>query len=83
MRLQITTDKGNKLRPLQKLQGSLLRLLNERIPEPYIVCSYRRKLFGKQFAACFQGIMRHQTSWEVGEVELMGAFVSKQNECNY
>jgi hypothetical protein len=55
MRLGIV-DHGH--RPLQKLQLSLIRALVGHVPGPILVMSYRRGLFGKQFAACLQRGMR-------------------------
>jgi uncharacterized peroxidase-related enzyme len=81
MRLQIL-EQGH--RPLQKLILSLIRVTSEgQVPGPILVLSYRRELFGKYLAACFQEGMRAAREWSVGEVELFAAFVSKLNACQY
>ncbi len=81
MRLQIL-EKGH--RPLQKIiLGFIRRASKGRVPGPILVMSYRRELFGKYLAQCFQEGMREATEWSVGEVELFAAFVSRLNECRY
>lgn len=80
MRLQIL-DNGH--RPLQKLILGLLRAANGHVAGPILLLSYRRELFGKQMAPCFQEGMRRAAEWTLGEVELFAAFVSKLNQCTY
>ena len=81
MRLQVLED-GH--RPLQKLVFSLIKATSEGIvPGPIRVMSYRRDLFGKYLAPCFQEGMRAGKLWNIGEVEIFAAFVSKLNECKY
>jgi hypothetical protein len=81
MRLQLLE---NGHRPFQKVILSLIRLVSGgHAPGPILVMSYRRELFGKYLAACFQEGMRRAQEWSVGEVELFAAFVSQLNECKY
>jgi hypothetical protein len=80
MRLRIL-EKGH--RPLQKVLLRVVKLLAGRVPGPIALMSYRRELFGKYLAACFQESMRESREWSVGEVELFSAFVSKLNQCAY
>jgi len=80
MRLSIL-DHGH--RPLQKLQIAMIRLMAGRAPGPVLMMSYRRDLFGKHLAECFEEALRKASSWSVFEVELMAAFVSKLNQCLY
>jgi hypothetical protein len=81
MRLKIL-EKGH--RPVQKLFLALIRILSGgSVPGPILVLSYRKELFGKQIAPCFQEGMREATEWSLGETELFAAFVSKLNECRY
>lgn len=81
MRLKIL-EKGH--RPLQRALFSLMhRVGGLTPPSPMLVMSYRRDLFGKYIARCFQEGMREATEWSVGEVELFAAFVSRLNECRY
>ena len=80
MRLRIL-ESGH--RPLQKLLMWLIKRYMGVVPGPIRTLSYRRKLFGQPFAACFQEAMRGATAWKLGEVELFAAFVSKLNSCQY
>lgn len=45
--------------------------------------SYRRDLFGRWMAACFQEAMERTRHWTRGEAELFAAYVSDQNRCRY
>jgi hypothetical protein len=80
MRLRIL-ETGH--RPLQKILLSLIKLYARVLPGPVLTMSYRRKLFGRPFAACLQEGMRGAKAWRVGEIELFAAFVSKLNACQY
>ena len=81
MRLEILED-GH--RPLQKILLSLTALVTTgQAPGPMRVLSYRRELFGQYFAGCLQEALRGAREWSLGEVELMAAFVSRLNECQY
>jgi uncharacterized peroxidase-related enzyme len=81
MRLKIL-ETGH--RPLQKVVLSFIRAVSGgSVPGPILTMSYRRELFGKYLAACFQEGMRGAKEWSVGEVELFAAFVSRLNECKY
>lgn len=53
------------------------------VPEPILVMSYRRKLFGASFAPVLHHAMRKPKHWTVAEVEVMAAWVSKHSECEY
>lgn len=81
MRLDILQ---NGHRPLQKAVLSLIRAGSSgHVPGPILVMSYRRNLFGKHLADCFQEAMRGASEWSVGELEIFAAFVSKLNKCEY
>ncbi len=81
MRLRIL-EKAH--RPLQKIILGLIQATSRvHAPGPILVLSYRRELFGKYIAQCFQEGMREPTEWSVGEVELFAAFVSRLNKCEY
>jgi hypothetical protein len=70
-------------RPLQKLQLRLIRALVGTVPGPILVMSYRRKLFGTQFAPALEEGMRRGRAWTQPEREIFAAFVSKLNHCAY
>ncbi len=81
MRLDIL-DNGHT--PEQKLVfAQILANPNGRVSGPMLTMSYRRDLFGKYIAECFQEAMRESTEWSIGDVELFAAFVSSLNECKY
>ena len=81
MRLEIL-ETGH--RPLQKAMLALTVLATAgQVPGPVRVLSYRRVLFGRDFAACLQEALRGARGWSLGEVELFAAFVSRLNECRY
>lgn len=80
MRLRIL-EHGH--RPLQKIVFKLFKIICGVVPGPILTLSYRRELFGKHLAGCFQEAMREAKEWSIGEVELFAAFTSKLNECRY
>jgi hypothetical protein len=81
MRLRIL-EHGH--RPFQKVLLTVVRALaGGDTPGPILVMSYRRQLFGKYLAPCFQEGMRGGKEWSLGEVEIFAAFVSQLNKCRY
>ena len=44
---------------------------------------YRPEFFGGPMAQLVQEVMRGPSEWSVGDRELMAAYVSKTNECEY
>ncbi len=82
MRLQILSVEA--MRPIQRFKLRLFKwLVAGYIPPPFIPMSYRRELFGQHFISAFQDTMRRASDWQVGELELFAAFVSKQNSGQY
>lgn len=65
----------------------VLRLLRwrigQRVPDVLRVALYRRNFFGKHFGAYVQEALRGPSSWSLGELELMAAYVSRQNRCSF
>lgn len=80
MRLEIL-ERGH--RPLPQLIFNVIKRLTGFLPGPLAVNSYRRDLFGKQFSACIHQALRRSSEWHKSELELFGAFVSKQLECQF
>ena len=70
-------------RPLQKLQMFFIKRMMGFLPGPIAVLSYRRSFFGKYFEVWLQQALRKAKHWSVGEIELIGAFVSSKNACQY
>ena len=44
---------------------------------------YRPEFFGGPMGKVFQEVMRGPSEWSVGDRELMAAYVSKTNECEF
>ncbi len=56
-----------------------------RMPVPDVVktLTYRPDFFGAPMNEVFQEVMRGPSEWSIGERELMAAYVSKTNECEF
>ena len=80
MRLSIL-HKGHSI--LQKVQIFFIKTMMDFVPGPVAMLSYRRNFFGKHFAPMVENSLRKAKHWSVGEVELLGTFVSMKNECRY
>jgi hypothetical protein len=80
MRLKILTE-GHKL--TQKLIFKCVKVQMGHIPGPMHVLTYRRDWFGARFSECLQHGLRDMKQWSMPEAELMAAFVSKLNQCEY
>jgi hypothetical protein len=62
----------------------LMRLIaRQRVPDVIKTLTYRADFFGKPMNECFQEAMRGESPWSVGDRELMAAYVSKMNECEF
>jgi hypothetical protein len=81
MRLSIL-DHGHTLG--MKMQFVLIRLLSG-FPAPDVVKTlrFRPEYFGGHMNRVFQEVMRGPSGWSVGDRELMAAFVSKANACEF
>lgn len=81
MRLAIL-DSGHKLGT--KLLFAIIRLMSRQpVPEVLKIISYRADFFGTAMKKITHEAMRGPSAWSVGERELMAAFVSKMNGCDY
>lgn len=54
-----------------------------RAPDVVKTLMYRPEHFGAPMSAVFQHVMRGPSEWSIGERELMAAYVSKTNECEF
>ena len=54
-------------------------------PAPDVIKTimYRPEFFGGPMGQVFQEVMRGPSEWSVGDRELMAAYVSKTNECEF
>lgn len=53
------------------------------VPDVLRALFYRKTFFGKPYSAWTQESLRGPSEWSVGERELMAAFTSRLNECQY
>ena len=75
-------DHGHTLRT--KALFAMIRVLSRRrVPDVVKTLLYRPEYLGGQMNRLFQEVMRGPSPWAVGERELMAAFVSKTNECEF
>ena len=81
MRLRILSV--SHMQRWQRFKLNMFGKVTGLIPPPFLSLSYKRELFGKYFSILIQDSMRRDSEWQVGELELFGAFVSKLNECQY
>ncbi len=81
MRLQVL-ESGHGLKGKALL--AFIKLVSKR-PAPDVVklLMYRPEFLGKYMNGLFQEAMRGPSPWSVGDRELMAAFVSKVNECEF
>lgn len=52
-------------------------------PDVLKTLKYRPAFFGEPMNEIFQEVMRGSSEWSIGERELMAAYVSKTNECEF
>lgn len=63
---------------------TMIRLVSRQpVPDVVKTLKYRPDLFGMYLGRCFQEAMRGESPWSVGDRELMAAYVSKVNECEF
>jgi hypothetical protein len=81
MRLSIL-DHGHPL--TTKALFAAIRLLSgHRPPDVVKTLRYRPEFFGGHMSPVFQSAMRGPSEWTIGERELMAAFVSRVNSCEF
>lgn len=67
-----------------KLTFLLIRVLSgHRAPDVVKTLRYRPEFFGGGMSLLFQSAMRGPSPWSVGDRELMAAFVSSVNSCEF
>ena len=81
MRLDVL-DRGHKFGT--KMLFAMIRVMSgSRAPDVIKTLMYRPEFFGAPFRASVHEAMRGESQWTVGERELMAAYVSKKNECEF
>ena len=81
MRLGVL-DRGHKLRT-KALFGLIRVVSRHRAPDVLRVLWYRPEFLGNPLNEVFQEAMRGPSEWSVSERELMAAYVSKTNDCEF
>ena len=62
----------------------MIRVLSGyRAPDVVKTLAYRPEFFGAQMREVFHEVMRGPSEWSVAERELMAAYVSKTNACEF
>ena len=81
MRLRVL-DQGHPLKT--RALFVLIRLLSgHRAPDVVKTLRYRPDFFGGPMSQVFQEVMRGPSAWSIGDRELMAAFVSRVNACEF
>jgi uncharacterized peroxidase-related enzyme len=81
MRLSIL-DRGHRLGT--RALFAFIRLVSRQpVPEPLKLVAYRPDFYGAPMKKLTHEAMRGPSSWSVAERELMAAYVSKTNACEY
>ena len=75
-------DRGHSLST--KAVFALIRVVSRHpVPDVVKTLKYRPEFFGERMGDVFQEVMRGPSAWSIGDRELMAAFVSKTNECEF
>ena len=81
MRLEVL-DRGHTLG--KKALLAMIRVISRRpVPDVVKTLLYRPELFGGPMSQVFQQVMRGPSEWSVADRELMAAYVSNVNECEF
>jgi len=68
----------------KKVLFAIIRAVSRQpVPDVVKLNHYRADFYGKPMTAVVQEAMRGPSAWSVGDRELMAAFVSKMNECEF
>ncbi|MEJ7602173.1 MAG: hypothetical protein WKG01_30025 [Kofleriaceae bacterium] len=81
MRLGIL-DTGHSL-AIKAVFAFIRRVSRHPVPDVVKTLRYRPELFGNATSELFQEVMRGPSEWSIADRELMAAYVSKTNECEF
>jgi len=75
-------DRGHTLRT--KALFAMIRMISRQpVPDVLKLLKYRPEFLGTPMSELFHHALRGPSDWSVGERELMAAYVSKTNECEF
>jgi len=81
MRLE-ALDRGHTV--ATKALFAFVRLVSgHRAPDVVKTLRYRPEFFGAQMSSLFQQVMRGPSEWSIADRELMAAYVSRTNACEF
>jgi hypothetical protein len=81
MRLRVL-DRGHSL--ATRALFLFMRLVSgHRAPDVVKTLRYRPEFFGSRMSELFQQVLRGPSPWSVGDRELMAAYVSRTNACEF
>ena len=81
MRLKVV-ERGGRF--ADRMMFAVIRIMSGfRAPDVVRTLSYRPSFFGQHHRAHTHAVMRGPSPWTVGERELMAAFVSRLNQCEF
>ena len=81
MRLDVL-DRGHTFRT--KALFAMIRTVSRHpVPDVVKTLKYRPEFWGNAMSEVFQAVMRGPSAWSIGDRELMAAYVSKTNECEF
>lgn len=67
-----------------RLLFAIIRMVSgHRAPDVVRTLRYRGEYFGQRMSVLFQEVMRGPSAWSVGDRELMAAYVSRCNQCEF
>ncbi|MBS1120160.1 MAG: hypothetical protein H6Q90_2388 [Deltaproteobacteria bacterium] len=75
-------DRGHTL-STKALFGFIRVVSRHPVPDVVKTLKYRPEFFGGPMGAVFQEVMRGPSEWSIGDRELMAAYVSNVNECEF
>ena len=82
IRLPLLRD-AQHLKFAQRLKLLPIKIIGGGWPNPHLVLSYKRKLFGEWFANFTQRSMRQSDYWSKEELELFASFTANRLGCDY
>ena len=74
-----------RLKPLHRLMATMVKIKAGRgvVPEPLILMTFKKKLFGKYFSQFCHRAMSQSQHWTRLQTELFAGFTAVQLNCDY